>query len=642
MLRIDLFGTLRVHAQGGCIGPEGFPGAKPKQLLEILAAARGRGVSKEVLAGHLWGDEPPRKYLATLETYVSVLRRTLEADVPARQSLIVTERGGYHVESDKVEIDLDRFDALLVAAEGARPAAALQCLTDALALVRGPVLEDEPYAEWADQLRTVYRPRHVNALVSAGQLCLLSGDAHSALARAEEAISLNPLSETAYQVQMTAAYALWRQDDALAAFDRCRRLLGEELGVDPLDKTVELHLSILRHEDLASLLPRFVAEPRNAVPAQRSAAPTPPTTLLGRDHELAQIQQAVARAADGRFTVVLVTGETGIGKTSIVEAVMAATSLRSGSNRCSDLEQGLPYLALSLALRSMSAEMADGLPLLDELLVRAEQHEPFDEFARLRVMEQLATSISSTAPFLLVLDDVQWADAETLRTINYLHRRCPQAPVAVLLTCERAEVRGAAVRSLLVDLRVDLDTLPAGALQDDDLHALTGGHPLYVAAWHDARARGLGEPFPPELSEQVLIRCWDLGPQPYQLLSVACALEPPITVAVLATLVETSPSEVAEQLDHLVEQRFLDASEEGFRFRSPVVQRILLDTLSPTRRMLLRQKAAAAVASPQRRTTDVMVQLPGNRDRRRATDLPRVPHSPSSDEAEDRPLLALR
>ena len=254
-MRLEVFGPLRVVTARGVLHARDFRRAKPKQLLEVLVLERGHTVSKEALADALWGEQVPASYPATLETYVSVLRQALDPGGTPRESVVRTEPGGYQLDLTRVEVDLDEFDAAVAQASGAEPLVALQALLRALELVRGRVLEDEPYAAWAAAERARYTDRQVQALVGAGRLALLTGDPAQALDLGERAVALNPLAEAAYQVQMTAAYSLFRQDEALAAFERCRRLLAEELGVDPLDETVALHLSILRHEDVASLVP---------------------------------------------------------------------------------------------------------------------------------------------------------------------------------------------------------------------------------------------------------------------------------------------------------------------------------------------------------------------------------------------------
>jgi DNA-binding SARP family transcriptional activator len=604
-VRIEIFGELRVSTPDGEFGARQLPGLKPKQLLEILVVERGHVVSKSRLADLLWREDLPRNYSATLETYVSILRQTLQPGVPARDSVVVTERGGYRLDMERIEVDLDQFDRELDEAAGAEPLVALAGINAALRIVRGQVLEDEQYSDWAEAVRTIYQQRLVNALIDAGRLSLLTGEATAAVALAERAVALNPLAEAAYQVLMTAAYSLWRQEDALQAFGSCRKLLADELGVDPLDETVALHLAILRHEDVASLMPGLPAR------TQAPAAPggDEPLPFLGRQQELKVLREALRSAVDGRFTVVLITGEPGIGKTTLVEALAREAGLPVGSNRCSDLERDLPYLALSLALRPMLSDEADDrLPLLDDLLERVEKDQRFDDLARVRAMEQIATAMRGHDPAIIVLDDVEWADAETITTLGYLRRRCATTPLLVILTCDRAALKREELRMLRPDFRIDLDVLPQGALaqlNDDDLYDATGGHPLFVSSWIEARRRCLPEVFPPELRERILTRCWDLGPQAYRLLSVASALDEPVSPALLATLVGTDLHGIAEELDRLVEQRLITFVDQVFKFRHPPIRQILSDTLSPARRFLLRQRASSTEVNWRRRSTDV-------------------------------------
>ena len=588
-MRIDVWGALRVTRHDGVIGPRDFPGAKPKQLLEILVAERGHTVSKSRLADLLWPDEPPKNYLATLESYISVMRQTIEPGVRARDSVVMTERGGYRLDDSQTTLDIEEFDQLVGAAAGLQPVAALETLNAAIALVRGPILEDEPYSDWAGQLRSTYGQKYVQVLIDAGRLALMSGEAGAALTLAEQAVSLDPLAEAAYQVQMTACYALWRQEDALRAFDRCRTLLADELGVDPMDETVALHLAILRHEDVAALLPRPV---RAAAPVSVSA-PTAAAGLLGRTAELGRLEAAVTRALTGHFTIMLVVGDSGIGKTTLAEALAERVSVPVGANRCSDLEAELPYVALSLALRRVLQTTTDHpMPVVTELLRRSDLDEPFDQLARMRVLESLATAVEEHSPFLLVLDDVQWADPETIAALGYLRRRCPTTPVAVLITADRAAVQGDSLRRLAVDLRVDLTELSPIDLAEvgEGAFAATDGHPMFVADWLEARRQGLSEGFTPALRERVIRQCWDLGPQAYRLLTVAALLNEPFSPALLGELVGAS-GDVVDELDLRVDSRLLSPSGESFRFRQPLVRQILAETFSAARRAQLLARA---------------------------------------------------
>ena len=605
-MRIAVWGPLVLTTDEREIGPRDFPGIKPKQLLEILVMERGHAVSKARLADLLWPDQAPQNHVATLETYVSVLRQALQPGVRAGKSVILTEHGGYRLDVNQVTVDLDEFDELVRQAAGAEPVAALASLGRALRLIRGQVLEDESSADWAEQLRNTYRLRQVQVLIDAGRLSLLTGEPTAALGYAEEAVAINSLAEAAYQVLMTAAYSLWRQDEALNAFERCRRLLAEELGADPLDETVALHLAILRHEDVASLLPRVPVQE----PMHQTSSPEPGSTpLLGRRGELDRLTAAARQAMTGQFSLLLVVGEPGIGKTRLVRALAERLAVPTGFNRCSDLESKLPYVALALALRPVLAPGCDDVtPVLSDLLRRADEARPFDEFARLRAMEDLAKVLTTADPFLLILDDVQWADEETLTTLGYLRRRSAGARAVVVLTCSRDALQHEGLRNLEVDLRIDLDVLSAEDLTpigERAISDITGGHPMFVAGWLEAREQGLPELFPAALRERVITRCWDLGPQAYRLLTAASVLEPPIRPDLLAALVGASVDDIADELDRLVDHRLLVATAQGFRFRHAPERQLLSETMSPVRREMLLQRASAfADGPPRRRSTD--------------------------------------
>ena len=613
-VQIDVWGTLRVRDAGRVVLPRDFPGIKPKQVLEILVAERGHTVSKSRLAELLWTEELPNNALATLETYVSIMRQTIEPGVAARRSVVVTERGGYRLDADQTVLDTEGFSRLVQSAADLQPVEALAAMNTALALIRGPVFEDEPYAAWAEEFRSTYAQKHVKVLVDAGRLSLVTGEPSAALALAEQAVALDPLAEGGYQVMMTASYALWRQEDALRAFDRCRRLFAEELGVDPMAETVALHLAILRHEDVAGLLPRsHVAVEAAAPPAPSAPAPG----LLGRSAHLAQLEEAVARAMTGHFTLMHLVGGRGMGKTKLAAMLAEGSGVPVGLNRCSDLESGLPYVALSLALRPILSDGAHGeTPVVTELLRRADLAEPFDQFARLRVMESLAGVVEDSAPFLLILDDAQWADPETLAALGYLRRRCPTAPVAALIVTDVESARRDAIRGLHVDLRLEVAELSADDVAGlgADVFAATGGHPLFVSDWLEARRQGRPGGCTPALRDWVLTRCWDLGPQAYRLLTVGALLDQPFTASLLGRLVG-APEDISEDLELLVAAGLLVSDDEGFMFRHGLVRDVLADTSSTARRVRL-SSAAAQLADATAARFDNLQVLPVDDPRR--------------------------
>src|SRR6266540_3674736 len=110
---IRLFGALEIEDGDRRLGPRDLGGSRPKQVLEILLAARGHHVPTERIAELLWGEDRPTDAGASIQTFVSVLRRRLVADRERSRKLVITEAEAYRFATDLVELDLDRFDELL-------------------------------------------------------------------------------------------------------------------------------------------------------------------------------------------------------------------------------------------------------------------------------------------------------------------------------------------------------------------------------------------------------------------------------------------------------------------------------------------------------------------------------------------------
>jgi DNA-binding SARP family transcriptional activator/pimeloyl-ACP methyl ester carboxylesterase len=253
VVSVRMLGRLELAVAGCIFGPRELGGVKPKQLLEILLLERDRTVPKERLADLLWGDRLPQRVAATIETYVSVLRRALGGESGLGRRLILTDRGGYRLDAELVDVDVDRFEALLrsaAASDGSERRGALEIAT---ALGRAELLADEPYADWVTMDREHYRACQVQALIELAECCLALDDPRAALSAADRALALERTSERAYRAAMLAHVALGDRDGALRAHARCRAALSEELGVSPAAETTELHVAILREEHTSSV-----------------------------------------------------------------------------------------------------------------------------------------------------------------------------------------------------------------------------------------------------------------------------------------------------------------------------------------------------------------------------------------------------
>ena len=587
-LRIHLFGSILVEDGRRRLGVRDFGGVKPKQILEILLLARGRLVSKDRLADLLWGETLPQNVSGTLETYVSVLRRRLAPEGDRGHQLVVTEPEAYRFDIGQAEIDLDRFDELIEAAGPARTKASRRYLEQALTLVRGDLLEDEPYAEWADHVRDRYSGRVLQALLEAAQGALMEHDYRAALRHAEAAIARDRFNERAYRTAMIALYALGLRDESLQMFRRCRLALGEELG-EPGDETEELHAAIRRQDEPRSLLPGLA---RLAV-TDAGASRVP---LLGRSEEIAVLESVIRSALASSCALVLVEGEAGAGKSRLLEELAPRlVGARVGSGHCSELERKLPYVPLAAALRDALGDVAADrkqFPGLDEIMPELARSRPTRQPPQMTALESLVELVGRHAPLVLFLDDLHWADPDTIGALGYLQRRCASVPLVVVGSFRPEELSaGHALRRLEPAALVSLEPLRLDELEPVDiphLYELTGGLPLFVAAAiADGDAGGLAETF----SDSFAARCRAEGEYGHRVLVSACVLEQPFAPDALAAMLDLDPAELTEELERLCERRLLRVDDARFRFRYEVVQEALRRSLSPARLQLLSRKA---------------------------------------------------
>jgi pimeloyl-ACP methyl ester carboxylesterase/DNA-binding SARP family transcriptional activator len=241
---VRLFGPLQVEVAGRSFGPRDLGGVKPKQVLEVLLLECGRTVPKDRIADRLWGERLPQRTGATIESYVSVLRRMMDVEPGLGRRVIMTDHGGYRIAAGEVSRDVDRFEALIRRAAGADVAARRLALEQAVLLADDELLADEPYADWAQPPREHCRALLCQALVDLAECCLAQDDPRAAISVSHRALTLQPTSERAVRVQMLANCALGASDEALRAYERCRAALSEELGVEPTDETVVLRTAI--------------------------------------------------------------------------------------------------------------------------------------------------------------------------------------------------------------------------------------------------------------------------------------------------------------------------------------------------------------------------------------------------------------
>src|SRR5216684_7945646 len=587
-LVIRLFGPLTIEDGAHTLGPRDLGGARPKQVLEILLAARGHRVATDRLADLLWPRQRPRDAAGSLQTFVSVLRRHLAHDRARARELVVTEAEAYRFATDLVDVDLDRFDGLVERSAGEPTRAARRSLEQALALVRGELLEDEPYAVWAQDLRGTYQGRVLGAHLDAADAALAELDYSGALAHTDASAELDRFSERAQRTAMLALYALGRQHEALRAYRRFCALIDGEFGLEPTAQSRALQSAILRQEDVRALLPRPIERPRRDA-GERSVR------LLGRANELGTLERAARQALGGSFALLLIEAEAGLGKTRLLdELATILAGVRVGRASCSELERQLPYVPLATALRDAltRAELSgQHRAALRKIVPELPPADPPAEFSEIEVLEALVGVLAGHAPLVLLLDDLQWADQATVTALSYLQRRGAAIPVA-LVTAVRAEDAppGHLARRLRPDTTVRLNPLTSAELAPlavPDLYESTGGNPHFVAETVTSCSRG---ELPATLAETLLARCRSEGAASYRVLLAASTRAQPFAPEPLAALLRADPAELTEELERLCERRILRVDGPRFRFRYGLVREVLLASLSPARRRLLRHQ----------------------------------------------------
>jgi DNA-binding SARP family transcriptional activator len=480
-VQLRLVGTFAVACGGTPVAGPDLGSRKARTLLKLLAVERPRTVTAARIAEVLWGAAQPAGPAENIATFVSRLRRILGADV------ILGGRPGYRLgPPPAVQVDLDEAGRWADEAERrlatAEPALAVAAATRGLdVLAAGLVLEDEPDAEWAqparaEQAELLRRVRHVLA-----EAALAAGDPSAAAAAAVAAVSDDPYDERARRALMRGLAAGGEPARALATYAELRDLLAEELGADPAAQTQQLHLAVLREQELPpgdAALPGGAA-PGNTAPRGRAV----PLDLPGRGAELNRLRAAWNDAAAGHPALLLVSGEAGIGKTRLAGQLTRIAATTGGTvlaARCYETERSLflqPFAdAIATVVRAMPParmqDLAGGhapvlarlVPEVAELLgpLPAARQDTAD-IERRRGFEAVTAFIRALAdrgPVLLSLDDLQNAGRATVELLHYLARHAPRSQLLVIATVRAEE--GAEVADSLGAVSVRMDLGPPG------------------------------------------------------------------------------------------------------------------------------------------------------------------------------------
>ncbi|MGW2637433.1 AfsR/SARP family transcriptional regulator [Streptomyces sp. NPDC001348] len=325
-LRFSVLGPVRAWR-----GDEPLSTGSPQQraLLAALLLREGRTATAAELIDALWGSEPPSQALAAVRTYASRLRKVLDPGV------LVSESGGYAVRAPaEGALDLLVAQDLAAEAEKARGAADLcharEVLNRALGLWDGEALAGVP-GPYAEAQRVRLEEWRLSLLESRLDMDLEQGCHAEAVSELTALTAAHPLRERLRELLMLALYRSGRQAEALAVYADTRRLLAEELGVDPRPDLRELQQRILQADPALAEPSAPVAEPA-VVPVRPAQLPATVPDFTGRDAFVGELSEVLASASEtaggGRVMAVsALAGIGGVGKTTL--AVHVAHQARS-------------------------------------------------------------------------------------------------------------------------------------------------------------------------------------------------------------------------------------------------------------------------------------------------------------------------
>lgn len=625
--------VLRAFGGVGLVGPSGpidLGGPKQRAVLALLLLEPGVVVPLGRIVDRVWGDEPPPRAEVSVRGYVSNLRKALASAGLAGDDVIQFRDRGYVLQVPPGAIDLHRFDRLIEDVAGLRRAGDLVgarvLLTDAVELHAGPALGATADDLRLEEVTTRYEERRADAVEALADVRLALGEHDQLPAALASEIARQPFRERLRAQLALALYRAGRPVEALRSIDDARRLLGEEVGVEPMPELRDLEAAILAHDEAR------LGWVRPAAPAPVPDAPSAPIaeeeTRFGRHDEEAAVA-AVLDRLPSRGGVLVVSGEAGIGKSALLRGLRAEAGRRGivvGWDRCPESATGAPYRSWRVASET----------LLPGAAAPGDRAAPEQEPAGARLATQLGELDrlrARTSPAVVVIDDLQWADDATLSLLGFLSGELERLRILLAVGVRRTgsvEV-APAVRDCLAELartsnplHLTLSPLGPDAVADwvaarsgrppatalvEQLHDTTGGNPFYLRELlallaaegrltDDPAGRPAPTPVPHAVHDVVRRRTSRLPPPTQAVLTTAAVIGPRFDLDLLAGVLELDSTDTLARLDPALDDGLVEPDDTvvgRFAFSHALVASALAAELNGARRAVVHARITAVL-----------------------------------------------
>jgi DNA-binding SARP family transcriptional activator len=644
-LQVRLLGQFRLTVDGRPV--DGPTTARLQSLFAYLLLHADAPQPRAHISFTFWPDASESNARNNLRQLLHQLRQAL----PDPEFLRADANNVHWVPDSSFSLDVALFERAVAEAEAAArvgdAARRRACLERAVDLCQGPLFPS-CYDDWIGPARERLVRRCEEAVAALVRLLEEQREYVSAIARVRHWLQHDPLDEEAYRWLMRLLALAGDRVAALQAYRQCAEALQRELATEPSAATVRTYERIRD------------AEPGPEAPSgAREGTPAAPS-LVGRQAEWSKLREAWERAVLGRVSFALVTGDAGIGKSRLAEELLTwaqRQGVATAKTRSYAAEGRLSLAPVSDWLRSdaLSPHLArledvwrvEVARILPELLAARPglpRPAPMTEFGdRLRFFEGLArAALAAPPPLLLLIDDLQWCDRETLEWLHFLSRFEPEARLLVLGTARSEELDAAhPLPALLRNLRsasqlAEIALAPLDAAETAELAAQVGnralnadaatrlyreteGNPLFVV--ETVRAERGGDP-PPGVPEQgipglpprahavIAGRLAQLSDHARETAAAAAVIGRAFDLEVLVRLVGDEEV-VVRALDELWRKRIIrEHGPNAYDFTHDKLRDVAYgETSAPQRRRLHRRVAEALVAAHEKDLDPVSAQI---------------------------------